>query len=171
MTYTKPPQSRSKALSHGIKRLCEEFRNSCSVVQLTYTVQHAATRSSVSNFDTYIQVGLRRNLRLCTNRRHILITPPVRLFLSSLSNGTDSVYYGSQTRPTPAPIMRPAATFVNYISTIKIIWQFRRLCLQVTSICPRAAREPVRSSRCGTCHKTFVDFLLARPGRASREST
>lgn len=47
------------------------------------------------------------------------------------------------TRGQPVCIMRPAATFVNYLHNIKITKKLRLLARPLTVIFPRAGREPI----------------------------
>jgi hypothetical protein len=61
----------------GVKRLCEQFGNSCSAVQFTYTVWYAVT-SSASNYDVYTKVVcFRTSINVVSNRSRTLITPLV----------------------------------------------------------------------------------------------
>jgi hypothetical protein len=45
--------------------------------------------------------------------------------------------------------LQPAATFVNYVYTIKIKQLFRRLGIPRIVIFPRSARKPANSNGCG----------------------
>lgn len=69
------------------------------------------------------------------------------LFVDNLS--TAWIKPWDSTRSPPCCIMRPVAAVVNYVYTVKITQQFRRLGTEFIIIFPRATREPFHNNRRG----------------------
>ena len=53
----------------------------------------------------------------------------------------NTLKHGSSTCDPPNRIVRPAATFVNYVSAIRVTQYFSRLGVPLTGIFPRADSE------------------------------